>query len=62
MSNARRIISLEEYTETEKLNVLRDYGIDVVDDGRTEKFLFPDGSVAVYDHMADPGHRWRVED
>ena len=33
----------------------------VADDGFTERFSMPDGSVLIYDHTANPGHEWRAE-
>lgn len=33
----------------------------VTDDGFTERFTLPDGSVLIYDHTANPGFEWRAE-
>ena len=33
----------------------------VADDGFTERFSMPDGSVLIYDHTANPGYEWRAE-
>lgn len=32
-----------------------------VDDGFTERFTLPDGSVLVYDHTANPGYEFRAD-
>ena len=31
------------------------------DDGYTETFTLPDGSVLIYDHTANPGHEFRAD-
>ena len=56
------IITGESHTMTNP-QIVRNARIlyPVTDDGFTERFTLPDGSVLIYDHTANPGHEWRAE-